>query len=111
MAPAQGRRCEDRFGLTCSGIHSRRVIPRPPDYNSAMFKWLLRRRFRRNYLDPALVDHIAATQWKAIRELLRPRCRTFVTQEMVQRIVDGAGERPRDDTNPTTTKSHHPSAG
>jgi len=76
-----------------------------------MFKRLLRRRFRRNYLDPALVDVVAPTQWNAIRELLWPRFRTFVTPQMVQRILDGADATPSDDANPTTTQSQGRSAG
>jgi hypothetical protein len=58
-----------------------------------------------------LVDLVAPTEWKAIHELLCPRFRSFVTPEMVQRILDGAGETPDDDTNPNTTQSQGPSAG
>ena len=57
----------------------------PLDY-SAMFKAILRRQFRRKFIDPSLVDIVAPTQWKALLQILRPRFRSYVTPEMVEKV-------------------------
>jgi hypothetical protein len=52
-----------------------------------MFKAILRRQFRRKLLDPSLVDIVPPTQWKALMQILRPRFRSYVTPEMVEKAL------------------------
>ena len=48
---------------------------------------------RPRYIDPQLVDFLGFSELRALKELVKPMLRTYVTPEMVEKAVGEGAER------------------
>jgi hypothetical protein len=66
-----------------------------------MFKRILRWRLRRKWIDPSIIEDLAFSEWDALRELLKPSLRTYVTPEMVEILSETPSpSRQKNETEP-----------